>query len=58
MGSEKERSIWPDVLVRKCAPVMMHAVVSLLEMEGTLAMSNCHMGASKVDLWFLQDLLV
>jgi hypothetical protein len=30
-------------------------VVSLLEMEGTLAMSKSPPGASKVDLWVLQD---
>uniref|UniRef100_A0A0E0MC23 F-box associated beta-propeller type 3 domain-containing protein n=1 Tax=Oryza punctata TaxID=4537 RepID=A0A0E0MC23_ORYPU len=36
-------------------PFKMHNVLSLLEIEGSLAMSNSHIGSSKLDLWFLQD---
>uniref|UniRef100_A0A0D3HHR9 F-box domain-containing protein n=2 Tax=Oryza TaxID=4527 RepID=A0A0D3HHR9_9ORYZ len=36
-------------------PFKMHNVSSLLEIEGSLAMSNSHIGSSKVDLWLLQD---
>ena len=37
------------------SPVVTWDVVWLLEMEGTLAMSQSPMGSSKVDLWVLQD---
>lgn len=36
-------------------PFKMHNMSSLLEIEGSLAMSNSHIGSSKVDLWLLQD---
>lgn len=36
-------------------PTRFRQVVSLLEMEGSLAISNSHMGGSEVDLWLLQD---
>ncbi|KAL6902282.1 hypothetical protein ACP4OV_005158 [Aristida adscensionis] len=38
-----------------CPPVRIRAVASLLEIEGSLAISNCHIGSSKVDLWVLLD---
>lgn len=36
-------------------PVMTRNVVSLLEIEGKLAMSNSHIESSYVDLWLLLD---
>ncbi|TVU47359.1 hypothetical protein EJB05_06957 [Eragrostis curvula] len=36
-------------------PFKIRLAVSLLEVKGTLAMSNSHMGSSKVDVWFLLD---
>jgi hypothetical protein len=37
------------------APTMLGHAASLLEMEGTLAISNSHMGGSEGGLWLLQD---
>ncbi|KAK3147493.1 hypothetical protein QOZ80_3BG0283040 [Eleusine coracana subsp. coracana] len=36
-------------------PFKIRLVVSFLEVEGSLAMSNSHMGSSKVDVWLLLD---
>ena len=36
-------------------PVILRNVVSLLEIEGKLAMSNSHIESSYVDLWLLLD---
>ncbi|KAL6648285.1 hypothetical protein ACP70R_012509 [Stipagrostis hirtigluma subsp. patula] len=44
-----------EVLWWLCVPFKIRLVVSLLEIEGTLAMSNSHIGSSEVDLWLLQD---
>lgn len=37
------------------APVIIEDSASLLEIDGMLAMSNNHMGSSKVHLWLLED---
>ncbi|KAL6645724.1 hypothetical protein ACP70R_017332 [Stipagrostis hirtigluma subsp. patula] len=44
-----------EVFGSLCPPGKIRAVASFLEIEGMLAMSNCHVGSSKVDLWLLQD---